>query len=353
MQLLKSNEYVKVDGDRFDVLKFILSLFVVGLHIDFFYPLTHVFRVAVPLFFIMTSYFFFLKQNTLESQQAKKQELIKYCKRILKLYLFWFVLLLPLTIYYHKWHEGLDMEKVLVFVRSFFFGSTFRASWFLMASMMNIALVWYFSRKVKMGVLFAISIVLYIFCCMTSNYFHLCERIPYFTEFYNGYTTIFDVPCNSFPVALIFVLMGKYLADHEICVSNKLLIWTIVILSITCFMEFYFAWSHRYILSGDSYFSLPLMCLAIFMLIGQNYVAIKGNTKNLRKYSTIIFCSHFSFGTIILMMLKEAFGEILVFSYDISVILTFIITVVICLLLCKLLLWLEKKPHFGWVRYSH
>ncbi len=31
MQLLKSNEYVKVDGDRFDVLKFILSLFVVGL----------------------------------------------------------------------------------------------------------------------------------------------------------------------------------------------------------------------------------------------------------------------------------------------------------------------------------
>lgn len=353
MQLLKSNEYVRIDGDRFDVLKFILSIFVIGLHVDFCYPLTHVFRIAVPLFFIMTSYFFFLRQNSLETEQAKKNDLKRYCKRILKLYLFWFVLLLPLTIYFHKWYEGVNLDTLIGFLRSFFFGSTFRASWFLMASLLTIALVWFLSRKIKTGVLFAIGIVLYLFCCMTSNYFHLCERIPYFTEFYNGYVSIFDVPCNSFPVALIFVLMGKYLAEHPVCVSNKYLCWMVVILSITCFAEFYFVWKNRFILSGDSYFSMPLLSLALFMLIGQNYIKINADTKRLRKYSTIIFCSHFSLGGVIVLMLQAAFGEINVFSYDITILLAFIITVVLCLLLCRFLLWLEKQEHFSWVRYSH
>ena len=289
----------------------------------------------------------------MDTEQAKKNELIKYCKRILKLYLFWFVLLLPLTIYYCKWYRGIDLDVLLDILRLFLFGSTFMASWFLMASLLSIALVWFLSRKVKAGVLFAIGIIMYLYCCMTSNYFHLCERLPLFTEFYKGYVSIFKVPCNSFPAALIFVLIGKYLADHTIGISNKILCWAIVILSFTCFLEFYFVWSHRYILIGDAYLSLPLLSMAIFMFVGQNYVKINANSKKLRKYSTIIFCSHFSFGRLILIILNAVFGKIQFYSYDVNVLLAYILTLIVCLLLSRFLLWLEKQEHFEWVRYSH
>ena len=52
IQTFASSDYISVDGKRFDVLKFILAIFVVGIHtlpINFW--LRPLFRTAVPLFF--------------------------------------------------------------------------------------------------------------------------------------------------------------------------------------------------------------------------------------------------------------------------------------------------------------
>ena len=353
MQQLKSNEYVKIDGDRFDILKFILAVLVMGLHFDYCYPLQSLFRLAVPLFFMMTSYFFFLKQNSLDSYILKKRELKRYCKRILMLYLFWFVLLLPLTFIYQGWEKHLNSGFILYLMKSFLFGSTFKASWFLIASLISITLVWYLSSRVKPAVLFAIGIILYLFCCMSTNYYYLCARIPYFSEFHHEYVSIFNDPYNSFPVALIFVIIGKYLADHSIYVSNKCLFGLIVVLFVVYFCEFYFVWKNRFALSGDSFFSLLPLSIAVFMIIGQNHVNTTIDAKKLRKYSTIIFCSHFTLGTPVLHFIKSSFPSCEAFKCDIHVLLTFVITLVICILLSEFLIWLEKKEYFKWVRYSH
>lgn len=107
MENMVSCQYLKNDGQRFDVLKFGLAILVVLIHTSqqgmFFRPIL---RVAVPLFFLMTSYFFFAKQASLNTGDEKKKGLQKYVKRTLWLYAFWFVALLPLTIYYRNWGGG-------------------------------------------------------------------------------------------------------------------------------------------------------------------------------------------------------------------------------------------------------
>ncbi len=104
-QPIQSNIFCSVDGKRFDVLKIVLAIFILAIHTtptDF--SLRPLLRLAVPLFFIITSYLFFSKQNRLHSDRDKTNALKKFVRRYLKLYLFWFVVLLPITIFLKRWY---------------------------------------------------------------------------------------------------------------------------------------------------------------------------------------------------------------------------------------------------------
>lgn len=353
MRLQESNRYVSVDGDRFDVLKFILAVFILGIHTDVSFTLKPVFRLAVPLFFMMTSYFFFLKQARLDSLRDKRHQLKNYCLRILKLYLFWFIVLLPLTVYYHKWYVDPGPGLLLDVVHSFLFGNTFKASWFLMASLLCIVLVWYLSRWVKTGMMLALGVVLYCYCCLTTNYYHLCEGIPGFTEFNDAYVTLFKDPYHSFPVAFAFVVIGKYLAEHSVTVSNRVLGWVITVCLVLLYAEQHMVVSNHWVSRDDCFFSLLPMSVGLFMLIGQNHVRVGVNAVKLRKCSTIIFCSHYSLAVLILHLLRSSMPGLRVGTYDLFNLLTFAITLLLCLGLCELLLWLEKREHFAWIKYCH
>lgn len=88
--------YKNGDGSVFDILKYMLSVMVVCIHVnklpDWYNPIL---RIAVPLFFMMTSYFFFKKQRySLDGDRQKN--LLQFIKRNILLFLFWTVLLLLL-----------------------------------------------------------------------------------------------------------------------------------------------------------------------------------------------------------------------------------------------------------------
>ena len=74
-------------NSNYDILKFLLSLMVVMIHSkllpDLLYPWL---RIAVPLFFIMSAYFFFLKIGNSIDENERKNELKKYVLRNLKFY---------------------------------------------------------------------------------------------------------------------------------------------------------------------------------------------------------------------------------------------------------------------------
>lgn len=88
--------------DSVDAAKFVLSIFVVAIHVRpfdayavYFRPIL---RAAVPLFFLMTSYFFFNHHKNLSGLEERVLHIEKYVSRNLRLYLFWMLIFLIPTI---------------------------------------------------------------------------------------------------------------------------------------------------------------------------------------------------------------------------------------------------------------
>ena len=79
----------------FDYTKFIMAIMVLAIHSallpELLYPWL---RLAVPLFFIISSYFFFKKYRSAESGAERGKVIKKFLIRNLQLYSFWFIVLL-------------------------------------------------------------------------------------------------------------------------------------------------------------------------------------------------------------------------------------------------------------------
>ncbi|WP_073345995.1 acyltransferase family protein [Bacteroides congonensis] len=87
-----------------DLLKFIMSIIIVGVHScvfemlanDYFGVLiNNISNVCVSTFFVISSFFFFCKVRSLTTTKEKNRQLLMFEKRTLFLYLFWIVVQLP------------------------------------------------------------------------------------------------------------------------------------------------------------------------------------------------------------------------------------------------------------------
>lgn len=347
MPKLYSTDYICQSGGRFDVLKFVLAFLVVGIHaMPITFSLRPLFRVAVPLFFMMSSYFFFLKQSHIQSYKDRKDALWNYIMRIIKLYIFWTVLLLPYIIYSRKWYIG-DLETVLKIIKSVFISGTFSASWFLTSSIISVSLIWFLSKSFNNRTLLWIGIVAYVICCLTSNYFSLYESFPSSVPIYKSFSYVFGKPCNSFLCAILFVVVGKILAENRCFVPNKglsiILILSLLLLFVEEYVVSYFSLNLSNVdYSDDCFIMLIPLCICSFMLLGQNPIKVPLDCRLLRNSSTIIYCVHF---TLISIM-----REFLSFSVGASL---FVVASIVSFLLSIVLLTLEKTHRIGWLTYSH
>ena len=250
-----------------DLSKYILSLMVVAIHVaparGFWYELMiPVLRLAVPLFFMISGYLLFVRMKELDHDK-QNEALMKYLFRILQLYLAWLILLFPVTVWNRKYFsEGIfaGLKKIL---KGFVFGSTFPASWYLMALIIGTALVYIGSRYMGNCVVFIVGTVLYIICCLLSNYGNFCGSL----RVINGiYPTAFF---NSFPVAIIWISLGKVFAEHEELslrlakVKSSGAVLSILLLYCEWFLIKYFSTGE----SNDCYFMLVPCAVFIFTII--------------------------------------------------------------------------------------
>ena len=351
--MITSDKYIRENGKKIDVLKLALAILVVGIHTTKVgFVLRPIFRISVPTFFIISAYLFFCKQTTLTSLVERKQALMKYVKRILILYLFWFVALFPLTAHYRQWFDDFSLHSLLEIIKGFFFGSTFMASWFLMASVIGVIIVWYLREKNVRNVWLLIGgVVIYCLCCLTSTYDSLCMRIPGFENAYQSYYSIFRAPFTSFPCALLFVAIGKILAERKLYIPDNLLLSVMVLSLVALYCEYWFTSSCFKVVNDDCYFSLPILCTCLFMMVGQSSpIGSHYDTKRLRAYSIIIYCSHVTVAT----FLYKNFGNIFAFPrIPLCLTLFFVTTLAIALLLSWAILKLERYKPLKWLRFAH
>lgn len=348
IQVFNSSDYIKIDGRRFDILKIILAVFVVGIHtMPIIFWLRPLFRIAVPLFFMMSSYFFFLKQSKISDLQEKKKAHWLFVKRIVWLYLFWTLVLLPYIIYSGEWCN-FSLPTFLKVLKSFFISGIFPASWYLTSTVISVSVIYYFSKIFSNRVLLIGSMLAYFFCCLTSNYLVLFEKLPLSVLIYKSYAFVLGKPCNSFLSAFLFVIFGKILAENIFIIRNKWLVIIILASFVSLFVEAEIIAYFRLNLSkvdysDDCFFSLVPLCLSSFMLLGQNYIIIPFKTLFLRFSSTIIYCSHFTVSSILCSFVYSFQRGFLLFSV------VLLISCSLCFLICSL----EDNRHYTWLKYAH
>lgn len=276
----------------YDVLKIVLSIMIVLIHAkvlpNILYPWL---RLAVPLFFVMSSFFLFSKLNK-ETDTLKQQEIIKvFVLRNLKLYLIWFIILLPITLDIKKYFVDYSFVKgIIVLLRDFLFSSTFAASWYIMALVLGVLLIYYSSRKVRNYLLLIIAMLVYFLITLTSTYqfAFLNGKLLYY------YKLMIVAPHNSFLVGLIWIMIGKLFAEKRINYNQKINLLIIILSLVMLFLEWTLVKNMVNVVSKDCYFMLIPLTISVFYYIVNIKPFFFEQSLLLRKISTVMYVLHMS-----------------------------------------------------------
>lgn len=330
--------------DILDLTKIILTFMVVAIHSQLFpmvlYPWL---RIAVPLFFIISSYLLYTKISI--SPKEDKQKIIKhYIHRLLKLYIFWFIVLLPITIYVRRtWFDNGIMIGLIKLITQPFLNSTFVASWYIIATIIGTIIVEYLSTHINNVVLLLLSIFIYIICCFTSSYSFIYKEFE-FLEIISKYNII--DPHNSFMVSLIYIYIGKTIVDKKLNIKKNLNIFMIIFSSLLLYIEWFLIYKVSGVFNNDCYFFLLPLAFFGFMFIKNINIKID-NSKLLREFSNFTYPLHAS----ICVILNHVLKNILSINDLLSGVICFIITIIICIISFAIVKKIEKKLKI--LKYSY
>ena len=331
----------------YDVFKITLSLMVVGIHTSLFpkvlYPWL---RLAVPLFFVMSSYFLFSKLDKV--QKSEQKNVVKnYVKRNCSLYLFWLIVLLPVIISMRKWFlDGQIMESILNFVKGLLFGSTFVASWYISASVIAMLIVFFASKHLSSFQLLIASFVVYATVCLRSSYMFLLDRNSWFAVVSEHYDNALNVSYNSFPVAVFWFSVGKCFAENKFKWSALTNIIVLAASMAGLYVEWFAVKHFSGEIKNDCYFMLIPTVIALFHYVKNRPPVCNDKAVMLRKMSTIIFVTHASVAFVVSHFFKRLMGLW-------NGLALYIATVSVCLMICLLIFALEKTKLFKWLKYSY
>lgn len=337
---------VKKQYHSIDLMKFIACIFVVAIHTNPFNEISPIIntiicqgiaRLAVPLFFISSAFFLF--QGDFDKSKVKK-----YCLRMGELYLFWFLLSLPITIYNRiiisPYPAGITVFR---FVRSFFLTSTFSGSWFL-TSCIFCAIIYCLLEKLderkRRIITIVICIASYFLCVFTSAYGGLIDLFG-LTPIYTIWETLFSKPYTSILVGLPYFALGRHIVKDDVKCSRQHC-WGVFLSIILLMGEILITMKLEVTNTTDCYLMLLPCAYFIFVVVKDWTVQLKVSSA-LRSVSTIVFFSHFIW--IFVLELVEFFVEI-----SILCIAKFLITVFLSLATAIIVLKLSKTKGLTWVR---
>lgn len=333
--------------DSVDLLKFILSILVVTIHVGgnsrgLGFAIAPIQRMAVPLFFLITSYFFFSAFSKCTTDRERLARVKKYTKRNLQLYLFWFAALFIPTLRIKDWFGGGLVEGLGLMIFSFLFGSTFKASWFIMACVIAALVVAFLSRFLTGWQILPIAFVPYVACCCLTNY----AQAPLVETLMPRLQTIFIGGANSFWAALLWFALGKLLVDEKdriAAVGSKVLIVAAVCGFVVLYLEYCAITMNSWMTAhNDFYFALPLTCVPIFLLVLRSSLEMPA-AQQLCNAGTITYCLHYTLYSVIRDWLAGFLNGVR----------ALIIVLVICWTVAFVIMRLERFPRLRWLRFAH
>jgi serine/alanine racemase len=206
----------KPNYNGLDWLKFIAALLVVANHTGpllSYSPYANFLisgiltRVAVPIFFMTSGFFYFRKLNG--DQAGDLRAMNHYLKKIGKLYVIAIVLYIPLNVYtgYFK-----DDFTAYSFFKDLLFDGTFYHLWYLPALLIGIVLTTVLYKKMQLKVMLAVAALLYIIGLLGDSYYGFIKPYHGISEAYDGMFAIFDFTRNGLFYAPVYLAMGAWAA---------------------------------------------------------------------------------------------------------------------------------------------
>lgn len=292
-----------------DLMKVICALLVIGVHTgpllsisqEANFVVTQIFgRIAVPFFFVSSSYFFFRKlDDSKPLTNSKNRNYLKhYVKRIAKLYLVWSLVYFVLVA--AGWMKnGFNMIAVLRYIRDFFFTGSYYHLWFLPAMIVAVVVIYSLLIKLSAKKVWRISLLLYVIGMMINVYEDLLFDIPLISTIVHVYLKIFVTSRNGIFFGMIYTMMGYCLAKKQPTCSNQKLV------AMTAFSFLLLVIEAVLILKAGYMDDLTAMYLALIPLEYFVFALLLRypsyhNEKILREISTLMYVSHILFCTLLL-----------------------------------------------------
>lgn len=336
-------------------MKALLALTVISIHtvlwtknryIGFIaIPIT---RLAVPIFFLFSGYFFFKRIRALskaDQPSLLKRSIIRY----LQLYLFWFVVTFPVTYATMRYFaNGFWFGLKRLFLDGFLFGSTFFASWYIMGVILGIPIVYFASRIMSNKVMLVIAWVINSFAVILTNY-GLSPLGQAALNWLHSWPISIS-PSLSFMVGLLWIVIGKMFADGDLdkLINPRGIYWAMGAMLLLYGEELLVHRIHT-MYYNDCYFMLLPVCMLFFGWLLTTHVNVP-YAREMRAFSTIAYCFHGSLVLVIKYVLQVA-GSPITRIYESLLLWAFV--VVVSWILTLVILRLQHVRHLGWIRLSH
>jgi hypothetical protein len=256
-----------------DILKIILAFFVVFLHMNFLkdtYPILSyvlvngLFRIAVPVFLVITGFYFFHIDNT--------KKLKKWLFRTFLLYAIW------MLIYISYWKDNDQIFLTIIF--------GYHHLWYLIGTFFS-GIILFLLRKQNSSILISLAVFLFLIGFAVQ----VLGNLHYFEKEQDSVLNMYLLYRNFLFVCFPFLTIGFLINKHQLDLSKYRYSYLSVILSVFCligeaFLDYYWIGSE----STDILFSLLFACTLVFLYFKNIYV--KTNTKILANLSTAIYVVH-------------------------------------------------------------
>lgn len=235
-------------------------------------------RIAVPFFFISAGYF--IGVNGLE-----KDVVFKSIKKNLKLYTFWTIIYLPVSIIvFMRQYPNILLNLTVL-------GVYFHL-WFIPALIFSLIVLYFLNKFLKPLTITFIAFIFFVIGVFGDAY-HGVLSSGWFQDGMNQYLDIFTTTRNGLFFGLLFVALGYLIQKSQIFTKiNLKFSWIGFIISYGCmFIEMGLLMTYTVPFEYNMYFSIIPTTFFLFIIC----LKYPSNDKSvdLRNKATLIYFSHF------------------------------------------------------------
>ena len=282
-------------GNSYDLLKFIMALLIVAIHTNAFYGpwfctwVQPVVYIAVPVFFVLSSMFFFIKVRKKISQRFSI--LKQYIKRICTLYCFWFIMNIPFIQNDHHYFIDAVGGDFVRLILDILLRYTFSGSWFFSSLALAVVIYTVFLKfKYVLNCILTCSVILLLYISWHDI------LPPDYVVFYGWLQTVLREELSlTICSSLGWVGIGVWFSSDNMqkiiikARNIKAVLWLLLSLFTTILYVFNCSFGLKWL---NIILIIVLTCLYVItagsMKIKQNMTLYK-----LRKMSVLFFMLHF------------------------------------------------------------